>query len=173
MIVFDRSGSMELDAGTGRTKIEEARDAGPRCSSSSCRATAPVRSALCRSARRQATRSIFALQPVNDASKLALTGPAPFTGGIVGGIVTDGTTSIGGGLEAARDQFAFVGQRAVHPAFDRRTAKYTAPDRGCHGTRRHQHQRRWFRRCLQPQWRTAHRAFRDPWRYLHARRRRA
>ena len=27
MIVFDRSGSMSLDAGTGRTKIEEARDA--------------------------------------------------------------------------------------------------------------------------------------------------
>ena len=27
MIVFDRSGSMSLDAGTGKTKIEEARDA--------------------------------------------------------------------------------------------------------------------------------------------------
>jgi hypothetical protein len=103
MIVFDRSGSMSLDAGTGRTKIEEARDAASLfiqlvqseganqigLVSFSTAASNPVD---------------FALQPVNAANKLALTGPAPFTGGIVGGIVTDGTTSIGGGLEAARDQ---------------------------------------------------------------------
>jgi hypothetical protein len=108
MIVFDRSGSMSLDAGTGRTKIEEARDAaalfiqlvqsdtGSQVGlvSFSTAASNPVD---------------FALQPVNDASKLALTGPAPFTGGIVGGIVTDGTTSIGGGLEAARDQLLSSG----------------------------------------------------------------
>lgn len=103
MIVFDRSGSMELDAGTGRTKIEEARDAaslfiqlvqgdgGNQLGFVSFSATAsnPVD---------------FTLQPVNDASKLALTGPAPFDGGIVGGIVVDSTTSIGAGLAAARDQ---------------------------------------------------------------------
>jgi hypothetical protein len=103
MIVFDRSGSMSLDAGTGRTKIEEARDAAALfiqlvqsdgasqigLVSFSTAASGPVD---------------FALQPVNDVNKLALTGPAPFTGGIVGGIVTDGTTSIGDGLEAARDQ---------------------------------------------------------------------
>ena len=103
MIVFDRSGSMSLDAGTGRTKIEEARDAaslfiqlvqsdgGSQIGlvSFSTAASNPVD---------------FALQPVNAANKLALTGPAPFTGGIVGGIVADGTTSIGDGLEAARDQ---------------------------------------------------------------------
>jgi hypothetical protein len=103
MIVFDRSGSMELDAGTGRTKIEEARDAASLfiqlvqsdggnqlgLVSFSAAASNPVD---------------FALQPVNDANKLALTGPAPFTGGIVGGIVVDTTTSIGAGLAAARDQ---------------------------------------------------------------------
>jgi hypothetical protein len=103
MIVFDRSGSMEFDAGTGRTKIEEARDAaslfiqlvqsdgGNQLGLVSFSATAsnPVD---------------FALQPVNATNKLALTGPAPFTGGIVGGIVVDTTTSIGAGLAAARDQ---------------------------------------------------------------------
>ena len=103
MIVFDRSGSMSLDAGTGRTKIEEARDAAALfiqlvqsdganqigLVSFSTAASNPVD---------------FTLQPVNAANKLALTGPAPFTGGIVGGIVADGTTSIGDGLEAARDQ---------------------------------------------------------------------
>ena len=103
MIVFDRSGSMSLDAGTGRTKIEEARDAASLfiqlvqndgasqigLVTFSTAASNPVN---------------FAIQPCNAANKLALTGPAPFTGGIVGGIVVNGTTSIGDGLEAARDQ---------------------------------------------------------------------
>jgi hypothetical protein len=103
MIVLDRSGSMGLDGGAGQTKIEEARDAaslfiqlvqsdGPDqigLVSFSTAATNPVD---------------FALQPVNAANKLALTGPAPFTSGIVGGITVDGTTSIGSGLAAARDQ---------------------------------------------------------------------
>jgi hypothetical protein len=108
MIVFDRSGSMELDAGTGRTKIEEARDAASLfiqlvqseggnqlgLVSFSTTASNPVD---------------FTLKPVNAANKLSLTGPAPFTSGIVGGIVVDGTTSIGDGLEAARDQMPAVG----------------------------------------------------------------
>jgi hypothetical protein len=108
MIVFDRSGSMSLDAGTGRTKIEEARDAASLfiqlvqsdganqigLVSFSTAASNPVD---------------FTLQPVNAANKLALTGPDPFTGGVVGGIVVDGTTSIGDGLEAARDQLTLAG----------------------------------------------------------------
>jgi hypothetical protein len=103
MIVLDRSGSMELDGGAGRPKIDEARDAASLfiqlvqtdganqigLVSFSTAASNPID---------------FALQPVNAANKLALTGPAPFTGGIVGGIATGGTTSIGAGLEAARDQ---------------------------------------------------------------------
>jgi hypothetical protein len=112
MIVFDRSGSMDLDAGTGRTKIEEARDAaslfiqlvqndsGSQIGLVSFGTTAsnPVD---------------FTLQPVNAASKLALTGPAPFTGGVVGGIAVDGTTSIGDGLEAARDQMPPEDARSI------------------------------------------------------------
>jgi hypothetical protein len=112
MIVFDRSGSMELDAGTGRTKIEEARDAaslfiqlvqndsGSQIGlvSFSTAASNPVD---------------FTLQPVNAANKLALTGPAPFTGGVVGGIVVNGTTSIGDGLEAARDQMPPEDARSI------------------------------------------------------------
>jgi von Willebrand factor type A domain/Trypsin-like peptidase domain len=103
MIVFDRSGSMSDDAGTGRTKIEEARDAASLfiqlvqsdganqigLVSFSTAASNPVD---------------FTLQPVNTASKLALTGPAPFSGGIVGGLSPGGATSIGAGLEAARNQ---------------------------------------------------------------------
>jgi len=103
MIVFDRSGSMSLDAGTGRSKIDEARDAaslfvqlvqgdgGSQLGlvSFSTAASNPVD---------------FALQPVNDVNKSALTGPAPFNSGIIGGLVVDGATSIGGGLDAARAQ---------------------------------------------------------------------
>jgi len=103
MIVLDRSGSMELDGGAGLPKIDEARDAASLfiqlvqtdganqigLVSFSTAASNPVD---------------FALAPVNAANKLALTGPAPFTGGIVGAISTGGTTSIGAGLEAARDQ---------------------------------------------------------------------
>jgi hypothetical protein len=112
MIVFDRSGSMSLDAGAGRTKIEEARDAaslfiqlvqndsGSQIGlvSFSTAASNPVD---------------FTLKPVNAANKLALTGPAPFTGGVVGGIVVDGTTSIGDGLEAARDQLVAENARSI------------------------------------------------------------
>lgn len=103
MIVLDRSGSMELDSGAGRPKIDEARDAASLfiqlvqtdganqigLVSFSTAATSPID---------------FALAPVDATNKLALTGPAPFTGGIIGAITTNGTTSIGDGLEAARDQ---------------------------------------------------------------------
>jgi hypothetical protein len=114
MIVFDRSGSMALDSGTGQTKIEAAtdaaslfvqlvqRDGGTQLGlvSFSTAASNPVD---------------FALQPVTAQSKLALTGPAPFTTGIIGGLVADGTTSIGGGLEAARVQLAqaLLGSSAI------------------------------------------------------------
>jgi hypothetical protein len=103
MIVFDRSLSMDEDAGTGRSKIDEARDAAslfvqlvqPDGASQlglvsfSTAASNPVD---------------FTLQPVNTASKQALVGPAPFTGGIVAGLDAGGATSIGAGLAAARDQ---------------------------------------------------------------------
>ncbi|MDB5578611.1 MAG: von willebrand factor type [Bradyrhizobium sp.] len=113
MIVFDRSGSMGLDAGTGRSKIDEARDA----------ASLFIQLAQSDGANQIGLVSFstfasnpvdFTLQPVVTASKLALTGPAPFTGGIVGGLVVFGNTSIGGGLEAARAQLpAGANQRSI------------------------------------------------------------
>lgn len=102
MVVFDRSGSMSLDAGTGKTKIEEARDAaslfiqlmrpdtGNRAGLVSFSTTASVP---------------FPIEDVNAASKHDLIGDAPFVDGIVGALTADGATTIGGGLDAARLQF--------------------------------------------------------------------
>jgi hypothetical protein len=115
MLVFDRSGSMSLDAGTGRTKIAEARDAaslfvqliragqgdGIGLESFSTNASSPVD---------------FALQPVTAGSKTALIGPVPFSGGAIGGLNPNGLTSIGAGLESAASQFPAMG-----PGVNRRT----------------------------------------------------
>jgi V8-like Glu-specific endopeptidase len=102
MIVFDRSGSMSLDAGTGKTKIEEARDAaslfiqlvrsdtGNRAGLVAFSSTADIP---------------FHLAAVNAANKLLLVGPAPYTGGAVGALVPGGSTTIGGGLQTARSEF--------------------------------------------------------------------
>lgn len=104
MIVFDRSGSMSLPAGTGRTKIEEARDAaslfvqlvqagtGNRVGlvSFSTTASSPVD---------------FNIAPVSIASKQSLVGPAPYATGVVGGLTPGGNTTIGGGLAAAVARF--------------------------------------------------------------------
>lgn len=108
MVVFDRSGSMSQDDGTGRTKIEAARDAlslfvelvrsgvGNRVGleSFSTTASAPVD---------------FAIAPVDAAHKVALVGPPPYSGGTVGGEMPGGATSIGEGLDAARLQFPAPG----------------------------------------------------------------
>jgi hypothetical protein len=108
MLVFDRSGSMSMDDGTGRAKIDAARDAvslfvelvragtGNRAGlvSFSTTATAPVD---------------FAITAVTAGSKLALIGPAPYAGGIIGGLTPGGSTTIGGGLDAARAQLPSPG----------------------------------------------------------------
>jgi hypothetical protein len=115
MMVFDRSGSMSMDAGTGRTKIVEARDAaslfvqliragqGDQIGmvSFSTTASSPVD---------------FALTPVTAGAKNTLIGSAPFSGGIVGAIAPIGNTTIGGGLEAGVGQFPPPG-----PGVNRRT----------------------------------------------------
>jgi hypothetical protein len=107
MIVFDRSGSMGVDPGTGREKIEDARDAAALLIqllqgdagntiglvSFSTTASAPVD---------------FALAQVNDASRLALVGPAPFNTGKIGALNPGGNTSIGGGLQAAQQALLAV-----------------------------------------------------------------
>jgi V8-like Glu-specific endopeptidase len=108
MVVLDRSGSMGMNAGTGRSKIVEARDAASlfvqlvRAGTSnriglvsfSTAATAPVD---------------FAIAAATAANKTTLIGPAPYAGGIVGGLTPGGATSIGAGLETARMQFPVPG----------------------------------------------------------------
>jgi Trypsin-like peptidase domain/von Willebrand factor type A domain len=109
MLVMDRSGSMSLDAGTGRTRIVEAHDAaslfvqlirtgaGDRVGLVSFSTTAP-------------SPPDFALTTVNGSTKNALIGSAPFSGGIVGGLVPGGLTSIGKGLTVAQSQFPLSGR---------------------------------------------------------------
>ncbi|HNP51917.1 MAG TPA: trypsin-like peptidase domain-containing protein [Nitrosomonas nitrosa] len=108
MIVFDRSGSMSQDDGTGRTKIEVARDAaslfvqlvrssvgnGLGLVSFGSSASSPID---------------FELVGVTSANKNDLIGPAPYAGGIVGGLSSGGHTSIGGGLDAARAELQSEG----------------------------------------------------------------
>lgn len=109
MMVFDKSGSMSLAAGTGRTKIEEARDAASLFVQL-IRAGAGHRIGLV-SFSSAATNPIdFSLSNVDGGAKNLLIGTSsPFSGGIVGGISPGGLTSIGGGLEAARTQFPVPG----------------------------------------------------------------
>lgn len=113
MIVFDRSGSMSLDAGTGRTKMEEARDAASLFVQL-VRVGGGNRLGLVSFSTQASNPVDFALADVTAASKDALIGPT-FTGGVVGGLMPGGNTSIGGGLEAARLQFPDPGvnQRTV------------------------------------------------------------
>ena len=102
MIVFDRSGSMSLDAGTGKTKIEEARDAASLFIQL-IRAATGNRAGLVTFS--TTADPPFPIDDVTATNKETLIGDAPFTGGIVGMIGTGGSTSIGGGLEAARLEF--------------------------------------------------------------------
>ncbi|MFF0436562.1 trypsin-like peptidase domain-containing protein [Streptomyces sp. NPDC004327] len=110
MVVVDRSGSMQDKSGTGRdrTKIEEARDAASLFVRL-VRAGTGNRLGLVSFSTTASSPVDFALAPVTDATKNTLTGPAPFTGGVVGGLTPGGATTIGGGLAAARGQFPAPG----------------------------------------------------------------
>ena len=106
MMVMDRSGSMSMDAGTGRTKIEEAHDAaslfvqlirsgaGDRIGMVSFSTAASLDESL---------------GPVNGGTKNDLVGPAPFTSGKVAALAPGGVTTIGGGLQTANTQFPAPG----------------------------------------------------------------
>jgi hypothetical protein len=106
MMVLDRSGSMAMDAGTGHTKIQEARDAaslfvqlirsgaGDRIGLASFSTTASLDEAL---------------GLVDAVKKNALVGGTPFGGGKVGALTPDGVTTIGGGLQTANGQFPAPG----------------------------------------------------------------
>lgn len=103
MLVIDRSGSMSEPAGTGQTKMEEAKDAaslfvqliqsnaGHRAGLVSFSTTASLDEAI---------------GAVNPAKKNQLIGPSPFSGGAVGALTPDGLTSIGAGIDRAQTQLA-------------------------------------------------------------------
>jgi hypothetical protein len=100
MVVFDRSGSMSEDDGTGRTKIEGARDA------------AALFYQLIKVGGNRAGLVSFDTNPhvdqgranVTAALKTTLIGPPPFITGKVGGLTPGSRTSIGGGLNSAKNE---------------------------------------------------------------------
>lgn len=108
MVVFDRSGSMAASAGTGRTKVIEARDAAALFVEL-VRSAAGNRVGLVSFSTAPSSPVDFGLADLTDASKTVLVGPQPYTGGVVGGLAPGGMTTIGGGLDAARSQFPVPG----------------------------------------------------------------
>jgi V8-like Glu-specific endopeptidase len=108
MIVFDRSGSMSMPAGTGRTKMEEARDAASLFVQL-VRAATGNRVGLVSFSTTASSPVDFALSNVTNATKNTLIGPAPFSGGLIGALAPGGMTTIGGGLDAGRGQFPMPG----------------------------------------------------------------
>jgi hypothetical protein len=105
MVVFDRSGSMSEDDGTGRTKIEAARDA------------AALFYQLIKVGGNRAGLVSFDTNPhvdqgrasVTAALKTTLIGPPPFITGKVAGLTPGSRTSIGGGLNSAKNELSPAG----------------------------------------------------------------
>lgn len=114
MLVFDRSGSMSMDDGTGRTKLDAARDA-VSLFVQLVRAATGNRLGLVSFSTTASSPVDFAIADVTNTNKNALIGPPPFTTGELDDLVASGFTSIGDGLEAARDQFpaAVTNPRAI------------------------------------------------------------
>lgn len=108
IVVFDRSGSMSLDDGTGRKKIDAAHDA-LSLFVQLIRASTGNRLGLVSFSTSTSAPADFNLAAVTPANKTKLIGPAPFSTGIVGGLAPGGDTSIGSGLDAARAQFPMPG----------------------------------------------------------------
>jgi hypothetical protein len=100
MVVFDRSGSMAEDDGAGRTKIEAARDA------------TSLFYQLIKTGSNRTGLVSFSTTPVVDQGrtdvtsglKNALIGGPPFISGKVGNLNPGGRTSIGGGLDSAKNE---------------------------------------------------------------------
>jgi hypothetical protein len=107
MLVFDRSGSMSLPGTSGATKIQEAR-AAASLFVQLVRAGAGNRVGLVSFSTTASSPVDFALANVTAANKNTLIGPSPFTTGIVGALVPGGSTTIGGGLNAAYGQLPSV-----------------------------------------------------------------
>ncbi|GGY02272.1 VWA domain-containing protein [Massilia dura] len=107
MLVIDRSGSMDEADGTGRRKIDAAKDA-VSLFVQLVRAGTGNRAGLV-SFSTNAGPPTFAIAPVTDPNKNMLIGGPPFAGGIVGSLASGGRTGIGSGLDAARAQFPMPG----------------------------------------------------------------
>ncbi len=102
MLVFDRSGSMSMDAGTGHTKIVEAQQAAALFIQL-VRASTGNRVGLVSFSTAPSTD--FPLSDVNAANKSTLIGP-PLAGSKIGQLNPSGSTTIGGGLKTAATQLA-------------------------------------------------------------------
>lgn len=101
MLVMDRSGSM-AGAGTlpGRTKMREAQDAASLFVQL-VRSNAGHRVGLVSFSTAATNPPEAPLGLMDNAKKLELVGPAPFTSGKIGVLAPSGMTSIGGGISAA------------------------------------------------------------------------
>jgi hypothetical protein len=112
MLVFDRSGSMSMDEGTGRTKIDAARDA-LSLFIQLVKAATGNRLGLVSFSTSASSPIDFVLTNVVDApapsTKTQLIGPPPFTTGKVGALAAGGSTAIGDGLDKARGQLTSGG----------------------------------------------------------------
>jgi hypothetical protein len=111
MLVFDRSGSMSMDDGTGRSKIEAARDA-VSLFVQLVKAGTGNRTGLVSFSTAANSPVDFGIANVTagpGGTKTALIGPAPYSTGVVGGLTPGGATSIGDGLNAAQSQFPVAG----------------------------------------------------------------
>ncbi len=111
MLVFDRSGSMSMDDGTGRSKVEAARDA-VSLFVQLVRAGTGNRAGLVSFSTAASSPVDFGIANVTagpGGTKTALIGPAPYSTGVVGGLLPAGATSIGDGLKAAQSQFPVPG----------------------------------------------------------------
>ena len=105
MIVLDRSGSMSVDGGSGRPKIQEARDAASLFVQL-VRAGTGNRVGMVSFSTTASSPVDFALAAVTVASKTSLIGPPPYAGGAVGAVAPGGSTTIGGGLESGGGQLS-------------------------------------------------------------------
>jgi hypothetical protein len=99
MMVFDRSGSMSLPGTSGVTKIEEAR-AAASLFVQLVRSGTGNRVGLVSFSTMASSPVDFALAAVTAPNKTALIGP------VIGGLTPGGSTTIGGGLNAAYAQLA-------------------------------------------------------------------
>ena len=103
MLVIDRSGSMSGDAGTGQSKMDEAKDSaslfiqlveanvGHRAGLVSFSSTAIIDEGI---------------GNLNAGKKNQLIGPAPYSAGAVGNLTPSGWTSIGDGIDKAQSELA-------------------------------------------------------------------